>query len=208
MNDNQKVKNFLEEIKPGLNLFFYKLCCGACTGELENHCYMNILPFGKELPKEGIQRASLMVQWWRMHLPIQETWAWSLIQEDPTCWGTTKLMFHSPWAPALEPRSPSYWSQVPQLLKPMYPWARVPRQENPPRSETHAPQLESSPLSLQPEKSLHSSEDPVQLKLNNYFKKYSSKDVLEKNFSFLKGTQTDISSLKLWGFKILQGIKT
>ena len=29
--------------------------------------------------------ASLVVPWWRVHLPMQETWVQSLVQEDPTC---------------------------------------------------------------------------------------------------------------------------
>ena len=35
-------------------------------------------------------RASLVAQWWRVYLPTQETRVWSLIGEDPTCWGATK----------------------------------------------------------------------------------------------------------------------
>ena len=32
---------------------------------------------------------SLVVQWQRIHLPMQETWVPSLVQEDPTCPGVT-----------------------------------------------------------------------------------------------------------------------
>ena len=31
-----------------------------------------------------------MVQQSRIHLPVQETWVQSLVQEDPTCHGATK----------------------------------------------------------------------------------------------------------------------
>ena len=33
---------------------------------------------------EKEHRASLVVQWLRICLPMQETWAWSLVQEDST----------------------------------------------------------------------------------------------------------------------------
>ena len=32
----------------------------------------------------------VVAQWWRTHLPVQDTWDQSLIQEDPTRSGTTK----------------------------------------------------------------------------------------------------------------------
>ena len=41
------------------------------------------------------------------HLPMQETWVWSLIWEDPTCCGATKPVHHKYWTCALEPRSHS-----------------------------------------------------------------------------------------------------
>ena len=48
-----------------------------------------------------------MVQWFRIHLPLQETPVWSLVQEDFTCHRATKPMCHN------------YWAQVLQLLKPV-----------------------------------------------------------------------------------------
>ena len=36
--------------------------------------------------------ASLVVQWLRIHLPMQGTWIRALVQEDPTCCGATKPM--------------------------------------------------------------------------------------------------------------------
>ena len=45
-----------------------------------------------------------MVQWLRIHLPIQGTQVRSLFQEDSTCHGVTKPVHHSYWAyTALEP---------------------------------------------------------------------------------------------------------
>ena len=44
-------------------------------------------------------RASLVTQWSRIHLPMQETWIWFLIQEDPT-----KLQLLSLCSKAWEPQ--------------------------------------------------------------------------------------------------------
>ena len=41
---------------------------------------------------------SLVVQWLRIHLAMQETGVWFLVWEDPTCHGTTKPMHHNSWA--------------------------------------------------------------------------------------------------------------
>ena len=54
--------------------------------------------------------ASLVAQWIRICLPIQETWVWSLVQEDPICHGITKPMRHHYWACVLEPGDHSSWS--------------------------------------------------------------------------------------------------
>ena len=43
-----------------------------------------------------------------------------LVQEDPTCHGTTKPVRHNCWACALEPTSHNYWAHAPQLLKPAH----------------------------------------------------------------------------------------
>ena len=56
--------------------------------------------------QKSFDRASLVVQLWRNHLPMKETWVWSLIQEDLT----TKPMHHNYWASALEPGNLNYWS--------------------------------------------------------------------------------------------------
>ena len=62
---------------------------------------------------------SLVVQWLRIHLPVQGTRVQSLIREDPTCCGATKPVCHNYRACALEPASHNYWVRVPQLLKPV-----------------------------------------------------------------------------------------
>ena len=45
--------------------------------------------------RKGKVWASLVVQWLRIHLPMQGTQVLSLVQEDLTCHGATKLEAHS-----------------------------------------------------------------------------------------------------------------
>ena len=58
--------------------------------------------------KNSFNRASLVAQWLRVHLPMQGTWVRALVREDPTCHGATKPAIHN------------YWARVPQLLKPAH----------------------------------------------------------------------------------------
>ena len=53
---------------------------------------------------------SLVVQWLRIHLPMQGTRVQALVREDPTSRGATKPVHHNYWAFALEPSSHNYWS--------------------------------------------------------------------------------------------------
>ena len=53
--------------------------------------------------------ASLVVQWLGICLPMQGTWVWSLVQEDPTCHGATNLLYHNCWACALQQQKPLQW---------------------------------------------------------------------------------------------------
>ena len=59
----------------------------------------------------------LIVQWSRIHLPMQGTQVWSLVWEDSTCHGATK-----PWVPQLLSThfkaSELDWAHITQLLKP------------------------------------------------------------------------------------------
>ena len=42
------------------------------------------IPYAQAIPSLNFARiSSLMAQWWRIHLPMQETWVQSLDQEDP-----------------------------------------------------------------------------------------------------------------------------
>ena len=47
---------------------------------------------------------SLVVQWWRICLPIQRTWVWFLVRVDPTCRSAIKPMHHNYWACTLQQR--------------------------------------------------------------------------------------------------------
>ena len=62
------------------------------------------------LIKEILQRASLVAQWLRIHLPMQGTWVRALVREDPTCQGATKPVHHNYRVCSLEPVSHNYLS--------------------------------------------------------------------------------------------------
>ena len=46
---------------------------------------------------ENTYRASLVAQWWKIHLSMRETQVQSLVWEDLTCRRATKLMHHNCW---------------------------------------------------------------------------------------------------------------
>ena len=112
-------------------------------------------------------RASLVSQWQRICLPMQEIQVWSLIQEDPICHRTTKPRHYDYWVCAPEPRSRSYWAQMLHLLRPAHSRACALQQGKWPQWEACAVQLKTSPCSLQLEKSLPSNNVPVQTKILN-----------------------------------------
>ena len=95
-------------------------------------------------------RASLVVQWLRICLPMQGTWVWALAWEDLTCHGATKPMRHNCWACALELASHNYWAHEPQLLKPM-----------------HLEPVLRNKRSHDNERAVHSNKDPTQPKIIN-----------------------------------------
>ena len=70
------------------------------------------------------------------------------------------------WAWALEPGSSKYWAHVSQLRKPEHPGALAPQQEKQPQWEALTLKLESRHHSPQLEKTLHSSKDLAQPKIN------------------------------------------
>ena len=65
--------------------------------------------------------ASLVAQWWKIRLPVQDTRVQSQIREDPTSCGATMPLRHNYWACAIEPWSPAY----PRPLKPVRPSAQA-----------------------------------------------------------------------------------
>ena len=97
---------------------------------------------------------------------MQETWVWSLVQEEPTCLRATKPVHHNYEAHALEPRNPNCWAHKSQLLKTMCSRACALQQEKPLQREAWVSQLETSPHSLQLEKSSQSNKDIAQSKIN------------------------------------------
>ena len=53
------------------------------------------LPCGMEEDEKGSVWTSLVVQWLRIHLPMQGTRVQVLVQGDPTCHGATKPVRHN-----------------------------------------------------------------------------------------------------------------
>ena len=101
--------------------------------------YLTLFQFKKWM------RASLVVQWLRIRLPMQGTQVQSLVWEDPTCRGATKPMHHNHWACTLEPASHNYWARVPQILKSALLEPVLRQQEKPLQWEAWAPQRRVAP---------------------------------------------------------------
>ena len=76
--------------------FFHPLACVLFRPNLNTYQHSKLW-----------SRTVLVVQWIKIHLPMQEPQVWSLVQEDSTCHGATK------------PMSRSYCAWVPRLLKPV-----------------------------------------------------------------------------------------
>ena len=83
-------------------------------------------------------------QWTRIHVPMQETQVWSLVQEDSTCCGATNLVHPNHWVcephyrslPTLEPHATATEACVPR--------ACALQQGTLPQCKGHAPQLEKA----------------------------------------------------------------
>ena len=70
--------------------------------KLTQHCKSTILQLKKKkretyivVLNKCVLRASLVAQWLRICLPMQETRVRALVWEDPTCRGATKPMCHN-----------------------------------------------------------------------------------------------------------------
>ena len=133
-------------------------------------------PFWKQ-----ISQTSLVVEWIRIQLPMQGTRFQFLFWEDSTYRDAAKPMHHDYWA--------CFRARQPQLLKPFCPRAHAPQQEKPQKWEI---------FSLKLEKSLDSSKDPAELKINKY--NYFLKDFIFskiKNISFINIKMTEIREVSI-----------
>ena len=88
--------------------------------------------------KEHGQGASLVAQWLRIRLPMQETWVRALVREDPTCRKAAGPAHHNYQACALESREPQLLSPRATTTEAHTPRARAPQQEKPPQREAGA----------------------------------------------------------------------
>ena len=128
---------------------------------------------------KNIETASLVVQGYRIHLPVWDTWVGSMIQEDPTGLRATKSVCHNWWDCALESVNHSHWDHMLQPLQPTLHGARAPQQTKPPQWEAGAPRWRGAPLTASRESPCRG-EDPAQPKVNKLINK------IKKGHSFLK----------------------
>ena len=78
-------------------------CPWSCSdrGRLDSEVpqeFCEFQAFGEEVKNQNAKerkRASLVAQWLRVCLPMQETWVRALVWEDPTYRGATKAVRHN-----------------------------------------------------------------------------------------------------------------
>ena len=116
--------------------------CGQIEGKEGEYKVEKREPGSRALQPE--QALWIVLQWLRIHLPMQGTWVQALVREDLTCHGATKPVSHNYWACAPEPASHNYWAHVPQQLKPGRLEPVLPN-EKPLQWEAHAPQRRVAP---------------------------------------------------------------
>ena len=86
---------------------------GAKLPHAVQHCQKNPKQTNKQKKMWG---ASLVAQWLRIRLPVQGTWVWALVREDPMCRRATKPACHNCWVCTLEPvlcNKRSHWDEKP-----------------------------------------------------------------------------------------------
>ena len=115
LNGKSQVQNWMTQSHFGL--FKKKRYVFFPSSPNPQHTYIYYFLWEKKTKKDAYW-ASLVAQWLRIRLPMQGTWVWALVQEDPTCHRATKPVSHNYWACALEPVTHNYWAHVTQLLKP------------------------------------------------------------------------------------------
>ena len=73
---------------------FDDVCFFTCLwSPISYHSDIHGVEFFTSLKTED--RASLVAQWLRFCLPMQETWVRAVVWEDPTCCGTVKPVHHN-----------------------------------------------------------------------------------------------------------------
>ena len=108
------ISTFRRSQIPDLNVLLrygFWIDSGVTAYKFVVKCDMEVTACPRAPLLQGLmRRASLVVQWLRIRLPMQGTQVRALVQEDPTCRGATKPVRHNYWACALEPTSHNYWS--------------------------------------------------------------------------------------------------
>ena len=101
-------------------------------------------------------RASLLVQWLRLRLPMQGAWVWFMVREDPTCLEAAEHVCHSRWAGAASsPCSASGEATTKRSLHPSYRAAPM-QQQIPSRAKSQKKSGQvSPPLRVFPKWPLH-----------------------------------------------------
>ena len=134
---------------------------------------------------------SLVAQWLRIRLPMQGTWVWALVWEDPTCHGATKPMHHNCWACTLEPE-PQLLNTRATTTEAHTPRAHALQQEKPLQWEALTLQRRVAPARRNQRKPVHSNKDPMQPKI-----KY--KIINLKKIKYLLNILLWHWSLSFWG---------
>ena len=84
----------------------------------------------KELYSISCDRTSLVAQWLRIHLPMQGTRVRALVQEDLTCCGATKPVYHNYWSLRSKAREPQLLSPRATTTEARAPIARAPQKRS------------------------------------------------------------------------------
>ena len=73
----------------------------SSTKDVYKNFHSSTIPYPPKLEtpqmpiNSGMNGTSLVVQWLRIHLPMQGTQVQALVREDPTCRGATKPVRHN-----------------------------------------------------------------------------------------------------------------
>ena len=82
----------------------------------------------EKLDKKKWRRTSLVVQWWRIYLPMQGIWVKSLFRDDSMGWGATKPVHHNYWAYTAGACAPQQGKSLQREAgAPQLAWPRLPQ---------------------------------------------------------------------------------